>query len=341
MTIQPNEAEIRALRLANGLTQSELATQADVAVRTVKSIEAGKSVRASSLRKVALALDVPLTRVAADPMNLPATSDAVPPYLLQLRLPKEVPGQIAEELMKAATLAMKDQYRDAHYGFRNALSMVEDAQDEIMMATGGRYAEIVAQVYLNLIKSLDDSGQHELAVQFLKQLAQTDQAVGVEPWIKYRLGLALRRIVEDSEDGADDKLDEAEQLFREVYDMHGSHESVGASHQLGVVTLIRAHRAKAKKTVAQLRNKARKYFEFSRQQWQETGNFREAYSITRLAQLEEEDGNFETSMNLLLDALEIFARHEAERFRAEVRELINKLYAKALERSGSGGKSKK
>ena len=331
MTIQPNEAEIRALRLANGLTQSELAAQADVAVRTVKSIEAGKAVRVSSLRKVAIALDVALTRVAADPMNLPSTSETVPPFMLQLRLPKEVPGQIAEELMKAASMAMKDQFHEAHYGFKNALSMVEDAQDEIMLATGGRYAEIVAQVYLNLIKSLDDSGEHELALKFLEQLAASNQSSGVEAWIKYRLALAERRIAENSEDGSPERLDHAEQLFREVHDQHGSRESIGAAHQLGVICLLRAERSSgSQKRVAQFRSKAKKYFEYSREQWREMGNFREAYSVTRLAQISEEDGDIHGAVELLLDALEIFAKHEAEHFRAEVREQLTELFKKSL-----------
>jgi transcriptional regulator with XRE-family HTH domain len=115
----PDAATIRWCRYEKGWTQEQLAERAGVTKKTVQNLEDGKSVRPVTLRRVAKALDVELTRLlGTPPRSLPKTKIAE----LLARLDKLERRQEAFELyMRAEELRRLELLDEAEYYYNQVL----------------------------------------------------------------------------------------------------------------------------------------------------------------------------------------------------------------------------
>jgi len=61
------------------------------------------------------------------------------------------------------------------------------------------------------------------------------------------------------------------------------------------------------------------------QRWRKTGNFREGYALRRLADIAEIQEDMLKAHSYLVDAFEVFVRHDCYRYRDEVRVHLDRL----------------
>jgi hypothetical protein len=96
---------------------------------------------------------------------------------------------------------------------------------------------------------------------------------------------------------------------------------------LGCVYLVQARQtAHLQRRNAALRRAARHFHE-ARRKWQKKKNFREGYSLRRLADIARLEHDDLTAHGYLLDALEVFVRYDCYRYRDDVRAELDGLAA--------------
>ena len=313
---------VRALRRERGLTQRELAELSGVSLRTVKTAEGSGRVGVATLRKLAEALDVETSRIA------PAVeaADEVPRFALQQVLPVKTSAPIARTIRRGAVEDMNSQFESAISRFRAALKKA---------ASTGDFNQ-TAQLTVKLATTLDNAGDHERAVRTLERvLADAESSPrkilmpGIANWVRYHIGLGYRRWAEVTTRRSGDReqrLRCAEREFVRLRRIAARRQATAATHQLGVVHLIRASEAASARPRSRHLAAAVLLFRNSARAWRQDQNFREGYSLRRLAEIAEFAGDGREACERLLDALELFAHHDCHRYRDEVRAHLRRLY---------------
>ena len=210
---------------------------------------------------------------------------------------------------------MKSDFKKAHLRYEQALE-----------AIGNRDAAAKAQLLVRYMTSLDNSAGSERAARVLEKELKQPMHSAVALWARYHLALAYRRMAERSKVGT--YLDEAEKILREVECNGDAKQRVAAVHQLGCVFLVRASRECNNKPKTALLRKARNYFKSAAGRWRKMENFREGYSLRRLAEIAEQEGQQVDAHQDLLSAFEVFVRHDCYRYADEVRAHIEALLRK-------------
>lgn len=304
--------KVKKLRETRGQTQARFAASCGVGESTIKYWEGGKSRRAlpGTVLRVINRLGIRRARILS-PYGQGSGPDELPRFLDQQNFPRSSP-EIFEAVRKAAVEDMRADFTAASLRYEQALQTI-----------GNRAAGEKAQLLVKYAASLDNSSRFEEAARLLEREFDRSLTGPVAHWARYHLALAYRRIAERTK--GESYLDKAEVIFREVSKKGDERQRVAAGHQLGCVLLVRASRASNTKGKTALLRKARKHFEAAAGRWHREGNFREGYSLRRLAEIAAlEEHPFEAH-GRLLDAFEVFVRHDCYRYAREVRKQIEGL----------------
>jgi tetratricopeptide (TPR) repeat protein len=226
-----------------------------------------------------------------------------------------------EILREGAVADMSNDFATARARFEEALQTVPSGDLD------GK-----AHIIIRCATALDNNRNSVEALSLLRPLLEEKQWHVLQPkivkWLKYHVALAHRRIAESLEindDVVTGNLDTADVLFKEVESTGETGQRIAATHQLGCVLWVRAAKAYAVRERTTLLEKAQGCFRQAAKKWQAAGNFREGYALRRLAEIAESQGEHVRAHNLLLDALEVFVRHDCYRYRDEVRRHLDRL----------------
>lgn len=304
---------LKRLRKSHGMTQRMLAKSAGCSLRTIKNAEAGQSISARTLSRIAACLGVAPVQLSVDP--LPKLPVQPPSFLAQQHFPIALDPHILESLQKAAAADMKRNYPSAQRILNELLQ--SDKQDEMVRA----------RILVRLASVLDNRGENSKAVGKLQELLQSPKAAKlpqeIYDWVRYHLAVAQRRLA--TQNGHPDRslLGEAARTFQMIYDSTRMRDQRAAcNHQLGVIALVRG---KAEESTSKARkhfHKARKLLFLAASWWSSAHNFREGYSLRRLADLDYEEGKKLHGLKHLIDALVVFSHHGCDKYVEEVRERI-------------------
>jgi len=310
-------AKVKALRETRCESRGDFAKACGIGESTVKYWELGKSKRVfpATVHRVCVRLEVRPERIL-DMSDSDIGQRALPPFLGQQIVP-DGPAGFLEMMREAAIDDMKGDHRSAQLLYRGALAQIGDPN-----------AAAKAQVIVRYMTSLDDSAACEEAARGLEHELRNLPDGPVAHWARYHLALAYRHMAERSNSAS--YLRTAERMFREVRSKGDSKQRVATGHQLGCVLLVRASREHRAKSRAAMLRCARRYFERAALRWREADNFREGYALRRLAEIAEQAGDVATAHRLLLDAFEVFIRHECYRYRDDVRKHLARLIDKSL-----------
>src|SRR5665213_683106 len=306
--MKTNGSRIRDLRGAQGLTQEMLARLSGLSVRTVKASESGE-IGTRSLGKLAAALNVEPMELLDDFAELPSLRE-FPRFLLQQVFPGSDHDTV-DLLRRGAVAEIRSDFESARALFEEALETQTD--DDL---------DSKAQVIIRCATALDNARRSREALDMLQPLLKDNRWQRVKPWImkwlKYYIALAHRRIAENSDSESEDNLTQAEKGFREIQATGEPAQRIAATHQLGCVFWVRANRARSKRQKSTSLRQAVRHFEEARRRWQNIGNFREGYALRRLADIAEIQQHRLMAHTYLVDALEVFVRHDCYRYREEV-----------------------
>ena len=310
-------ARLRRLRLAAAWTQQELADRARISLRAVKYAEAGRS-SGSTTTRLAAVLRVPSrSLVVRGPVDL----ESMPPgFLFQ----QTVPAAGSDVVQSVREGAVADMRRD----FVTAKLRIEKALE------AGESISIDSRAQLNVKKAiaLDNSGDSRGALALLEPWLAPNRLKDVTPetacWLKYHVALACRRIAEMGGRESGRLLKRAGALLREVEYVGDREQRIAATHQIACVWLVLAIGAPngSSRGRSVLLRRASRAFVDAAHKWRRNQNFREGYSLRRLAEIALLKGDSTTACRYLLDALEVFARFECYRYRDEVRAQLEGLF---------------
>lgn len=299
-----------------GLTQAGLAERAGVSLTTVKSAERGRSLGHESLRRLALALGCQPASLRGS--KRPPKHD-IPRFLLQQSFP-EVRYEIGEALREGAVDDMRREFDSARLRYERALKR----------HVGGDPSER-RQVIIRSAISLDNAGQSAQALKMLEdEIHGHPWPKNEEPllmWFKYHAGLAHRRLAEAEIDVAERQkhIEDCETLLRQAESLGNPEQRIAATHQLGCVYVVKARFERRKPQARALLKRASMFFENAGKKWRKRQNFREGYSLRRLADIAQARKHERTAFAHLLSAFEVFVRHDCHRYGDAVRAEIEML----------------
>jgi len=310
-----NSTLVKSLRHSAGLTQLKLSSLAKLSLRTIKTVENGNpEVSPTTRQKLANVFRIAPIQLLVDFVEEP-NNQGFPLFLLQQVFPIKINHDLMETVKQGILADMQADYKSAEAWLKKVYNtQPEDDYD------------MKAQFLVKYAASLDNAGNSQKTVELLEPIVmgRTKRKVKsqVKNWVTYHLAVAYRRVSEDFNDGSEEILDEAERLFRIVQTTGEPHQMIAATHQLGVILWIRAQIEGSTK----LYKSAKKHFETAQKRWKKNNNFREGYSLRRLADIARAENNDERALELLFDALEVFAKHECERYVSEVRGKLMTFY---------------
>lgn len=304
---------VRQFRLQKGWTQKKLSEASRVSLRTLKSLENGAVFSPTTLRKLAAALEIDVERL--DDSGDAVSEDDLPGFLVQKAFP-DLGDAIAQLTRDGALADMRGDFEHAVESFQSASEQYENAIDS------------QAQLIIRWAISMDNAGRNEEAINDLRPLLVNEKWQQLRPqitdWVKYHIAIAQRRVVEKEKDESKwdvKQLHRIARQFRELVKNGDEKIQVGATHQLGVIHMLLYRQSGDQKEKA----RAVRHYRKSRKAWKENQNFREGYSLRRLAELSAREGEWKAAHSMLLDALEVFSVNRAERYRRETRDALTAL----------------
>lgn len=308
---------IVAARRLRGLSQRDLAKRSTVGVGTVIAAERGRPLRLSSMKKLALALGREIPQLFDLVSRLRPTD--VPGFLVQQTMP-EADRKIVEAARTATVEDMSGRFEAAQF-----------AIDSTLRETSTEPGQARDHLILRQAISLDNAGKSAQAIGLLEQLrkanSRPDRLTPLDVWILYHLGIARRRMAERGESGFENQLDEAERLLMQVASRKDHEQSIAAVHQLGCLHLVRArHPATTQRRSGEMYRRATRHFEMAQRKWKKIGNFREGYAHRRLGEIARRIGDRRLAFGHLMNAFEVFVRHDCYRYRDSVRHEIDELF---------------
>jgi len=260
--MKPNAASIRKARRLLGYSQTELAKQARVNLKTLKRVEKGRRVRAGTLRAIASALGVHVRRI---------------------RIPDTGGGDSVAECLDEAIRA------DGEADFSGAIAIAEALADQM-----DKEDRLRLEVIVRLASFYDHDGRWEDALVLLKsrvlgpepQIPDGEESDGQLLWALYQYGL-IQRVGAESllahtggrmTERINRLLDSTERILTELAASKRRSMRISATHQLGVVMLIRSQLESAASSFTKC------IAERARQRPQSPGiRLRRAYSFRRRA----------------------------------------------------------
>lgn len=245
-----------------------------------------------------------------------------PPFLKQLLFPDPLDNQALRMLHKAARADMSGDYDTAE-------KVLKDLKSDRANQMNGK-----AEIIVKLATVLDNAGKSKESIDELRKLVESDKWMrlpsDIYDWIRYHLALADRRLAENNPSVELKDLKEVQTKFKTIHDSTKNvRHRAACKHQLGVVSWIKSQNTLEKNVAEKERKNARNYFLKAAESWKAQGNFREGYSLRRLAELEVSEGKARRAVELLLGALEIFARHGCDKYQKEVRAKLVEFLLKA------------
>jgi transcriptional regulator with XRE-family HTH domain len=314
-----NRARLRQYRHLAGFTQKALARRAGVSVGTIKGGERGRGVHGGTLKKIALALNVDIMQLMNGLAKAPKVD--IPRFLLHHILPDHVDHDIEAAFRDGVIADMHREFDRARLRFEQALE-----------ADAGNNLDVTAQLIIRCAAAMDNARQSREALAMLDPLLSERRWRDVQPqirsWLKYHVGVVHRRIAETNDATSSSHLHTAEVLLKEVETTGADPDTrIAATHQLGCVWLVKGRQTThAQRRSAAWRHAVR-YFNEARKKWQKKSNFREGYSLRRLADIAQLAHDHRAAHSYLLDALEVFVRYDCYRYRDEVRAELDQLVA--------------
>ena len=304
--------------MQRGMTQQTLASISGLSLRTVKSMESNDGGPASSrsISKLATALKVPFVDLVDDLGSAAFESTLSRVGMAQLFCDSEIPSAVATA--EAVPEEMLSDFDGAPMRSEATLRLQP-----------GSELDLKAHVTVRTAIALDEAGQSQTAIDLLVPLVTGSEWCQVKPlilrWAKYHLGLAYRRRAEQGVGEQDSLLSQAAKIFDEFQDSGDIQMRTAALHQRGCVSLARAKSSEGERASKAAWRDARRCFERAVEQWRRAGSFREGYSLRRLSEMAEKDGDLLAAHDLLVDSIAVFARHDCERYVADVRSRLTVL----------------
>jgi transcriptional regulator with XRE-family HTH domain len=321
-----NGTTLRARRYSKGLTLVELAHKSGVSRRTIITIETRGGGKPGTLTKLAIALGDPFLFLPDTARNSSVLGDC-PRFLLKQIFP-DTTDAVQAILREASVAEMTGDFRAARSRFEAALAVPLSRDFEVVRA----------YVTIRCAGALDNAGQSREALARLQLLKSSlvvhKLSCDIRNWADYHIALAYRRLAEVSRNRFDMNLNLAKEGFETLQKEGNKPQRIAATHQLGCILLARALRTPVKHRSALLR-RAAKQFEEAAEAWREDANFREGYAIRRRAEIAEIEEDWMDAHRRLLDAFEVFARHDCFRYQAAVRSRLVSMMSKTGARGAS------
>ena len=323
--VTTDKQEIRRLRKSMGLTQRQLAAKAGVSIRVVKNAEAGRSIGARTARKLANSLRVQVPQLLGQGGESPIR-DKRPPFMAEMRVPFDFDNTLLTQWHLAMLADMSGDYTSAE-------KLLKDLSSNQIHNVGDQ-----TEIMVKLATVRDNAGKSKEVIEELGNLLESDKwrrlPAEIYDWVRYHFALAYRRLAENRTPLNSEYLSLAQEIFSKIHaSTRNEHQQTACKHQLGVIAWVKSQQSTSKRVAKENRSRARAYFLEAAERWKKHDNFREGYSLRRLAALEYQEGGTRKAVELWLDSFEVFSRHGCARYREEVRATLLKIFARAKRRS--------